>query len=123
MKIVKNKYKSVVDIEIPSTVKDISGMFYNMMGSGNLTSVDLKIPTTITDMSNMFLNNPKLTHVSAIPSHITNIENAFWACTSLKTIEINGNPTQYSNALRESGITTITGSISEETKTAILATK
>lgn len=55
---------------------------------------------------------------------VKSMYNTFSGCTSLTgTIEVNANPTSYDRCLQSTQITGITGSCSQETKDALMATK
>lgn len=65
-----------------------------------------------------------LTTAPVIPNSVTNMSYTFFGCTSLTgTIEVNANPTSYSDCLYSTQITNITGSCSQATKDALMATK
>ena len=75
-------------------------------------------------MSFTFFECPSLTTAPAIPNSVTYMNFTFYGCTSLTgTIEVNANPTNYSDCLKHTQITSITGSCTQATKDALMATK
>ena len=73
-------------------------------------------------MLNTFCNCTSLTDAPEIPDSVTDMSGTFKGCTSLTgTIEINANPANYTNCLRNTQITEIIGSTT--LKAEVLATK
>ena len=105
---------------IPNSVTDMS---YTFWGCKKLTTAPT-IPNSVTDMSYTFNLCSSLTTAPAIPNSVTNMNSTFSECPLLTgTIEINTNPTSYKYCLQSTQITGITGSCSQATKGALLATK
>ena len=78
----------------------------------------------VTNMNGTFMSCTSLTTAPTIPNSVISMESTFANCTSLTgTIEINTNPTSYYDCLKDTQITGITGSCSQATKDALLATK
>ena len=130
---------------IPSYVKDMTCTFD---GCTSLTTTpDMSNASSVTNMSSTFRNCTSLTTASTIPNSVTNMSCTFQDCTSLTTapvipsyvkdmrytfsgctkltgtIEVNANPTSYSNCLKSTQITGITGSCSQTTKDRLMQTK
>ena len=99
--------QSLTDVSnyvIPSTVTDLSGMFYY---SKNL-KVGMKIPNTVTSMSMMYYGCISLVDVPEIPSSVSKIYHTFYNCTSLKKApKIHNRATDVRGAF--SGCTSLTG--------------
>ena len=105
---------------IPSSVKHMSSTFQNCT---SLTTAPA-IPNSVKSMYSTFLGCTKLTTAPAIPNSVTNMQSTFSGCSSLTgTIEVNANPTFYDDCFLGTSITDITGSCSQETKNALMATK
>ena len=105
---------------IPNSVIDMSCTFEMCL---SLTTAPL-IPNSVENMSCTFWYCPALTTVPTIPNSVTNMSSTFFYCTSLtSTIEVNANPTSYDSCLNGTEITGITGSCSQATKDALMATK
>ena len=114
--------------EYENILSDIAGkpvisMNQTFWGCASLTTAPT-IPSSVTDMTHTFRNCRSLTTAPAIPSSVTSMSYTFSGCSSLTgTIEFNANPTYYDDCLKDTQITGITGSCSQETKDALLATK
>ena len=137
--------------EYESILSDIAGkpvisMYQTFWGCTSLTTAPT-IPNSVTDMSFTFSKCEDLTTAPVIPSSVTNMEQTFWFCESLTTaptipssvtnmsytfrdctyltgtIEVNTNPNYYDDCLKNTQITAVTGSCSQETKDALMATK
>ena len=82
------------------------------------------IPSSVTDMDSTFDGCTALTQAPVIPDGVTIMNYTFLNCTSLTgTLTCNANPTWYVYTLKSTGITTIDGSCSKETKAALLITR
>lgn len=83
------------------------------------------IPENASFLLNTFYYCIALEKAPTIPSGAEDIENIFYGCSSLSgSVEINGEHLSvYTNALKGTNITEITGTISDELKANILATK
>ena len=78
----------------------------------------------LTNMFRTFSWCDKLLKAPEIPSNVTNMSYTFEGCTSLtSTIEVNANPSSCTNCLKSTQITGITGSCTQTTKDALMATK
>ena len=78
----------------------------------------------VNTMSFTFFECSSLTTAPTIPNSVTYMNFTFYGCTSLTgTIEVNANPTNYSDCLKHTQITSITGSCTQATKDALIATK
>ena len=130
----------------PTIPNSVTNMFYTFYNCTSLTTAPT-IPNSVTNMNSTFEGCSSLAAAPTIPNSVTKMTNTFWGCTSLTTapaipdsvtkmnytfagctyltgtIEINANPTNYSNCLKYTQITSITGSCSQETKDALMATK
>lgn len=105
---------------IPNNVKIMYGTFQNCI---SLTTAPT-IPNSVTNMRYTFNGCTSLISAPVIPNSVTNMLGTFNGCTSLAgTIEVNANPTSYTNCLKSTQITGITGSCSQATKDALMATK
>lgn len=105
---------------IPNSVTDMSYTFYNCT---SLTTTPT-MPSSVTNMNSTFYKCSNLTTAPTIPSSVTNMGSTFYYCTSLTgTIEVNANPTSHTQCLKSTQITGITGSCSQATKDALMATK
>ena len=104
--------------EIPDSVTKMDNTFYNCT---SLTTAPT-IPDSVTHISSAFRYCTSLTVAPAIPEKTIHISGAFYGCTSLTgTIEINSNPINYNDCLKDTQITSITGLTNM--KTEIFATK
>ena len=87
------------------------------------------IPNSVTKMSSTFKGCTSLTTAPVIPSSVTNVYQTFNGCTSLTgSIEVNGriyisNVYKYGMFIKNTQITEITGSCSNDTKSLLLRTK
>ena len=82
------------------------------------------IGKNVTNLCSTFYNCKSLTEAPVIPEAVTNMNFTFYGCKSLTgALVCNANPIAYNGTLSRTGITTIEGSCSEETKAALLATK
>ncbi|MEE0993068.1 MAG: leucine-rich repeat protein [Bacteroidales bacterium] len=105
---------------IPSGVASIAHTFGYC---ASLTSAPL-IPNSVVDMTGTFESCGALTTAPIIPSNVEIMNDTFNFCTSLSgSLEVNAEPYSYENCLNSTQITSITGSCSQETKDALLATK
>ena len=105
---------------ISSSVTTMDRTFY---GCTSLTTAPT-IPSSVTNMQDTFNGCTSLTTAPVIPSSVTSMYGTFNGCTSLAgTIEVNANPTSYTRCLKSTQITGITGSCSQATKDALMATK
>ena len=83
-----------------------------------------KIPDGVTNMEGTFRSCRSLVTAPTIPANVTDMDGTFASCYGLTgTLICHANPTEYNRALYNTKITAIEGSCSEETKTALLATK
>lgn len=82
------------------------------------------IPNKVTTINYAFYYCEKLASAPVIPESVNDIGLAFYGCFSMSgTIEINSaDLTYYAGALHNTQITAITGSISDDLKTQLLAT-
>ena len=106
---------------IPENVTSVCRTFDNCI---RLTEAP-SLPLSVENIDQAFLDCISLVNSPVIHENITRMEEAFCGCTSLSgAIEINAtNLSVYVNALSGTNITEITGSISDELKAEILATK
>ena len=105
---------------IPNSVTNMNSTF---CGCYKLTTAPA-IPSSVTNMASTFYDCRFLTTAPTIPNSVTNMPYTFYGCTSLTgTIEVNANPSYYTNCLKSTRITGITGSCSQETKDALITTK
>ena len=105
---------------IPNSVTNMNSTF---MGCESLTTAPT-IPSKVTDMDHTFTGCHKLTTAPVIPNSVTSMWGTLSGCYDLTgTIEINANPTEYDKCLEDTQITGITGSCSQATKDALMATK
>ena len=114
----KTSYGEILSSINGKPVNTLHCTFYNCTA---LTTAPT-IPNCAINMRSTFMGCTALTTVSTIPSSVTNMYQTFYGCTSLTgTIEINANPTTYTNCLKNTQITAITGTTT--LKDEILATK
>ena len=107
----------------PAIPNSVMNMWNTFMGCTSLTTAPA-IPISATDMQGTFNSCESLTTAPTIPNSVTNMSYTFYDCTSLTgTIEVNANPSRYTECLKNTQITGITGSCSQETKDALMATK
>ena len=108
----------------PTIPNSVTNMTYTFYGCTSLTiPPDMSNASSVTNMESTFDNCTSLTVAPTIPSSVTNMYRTFYGCTSLTgTIEVNANPSFYSDCLTSTHITGITGSCSQTTKDAVLAT-
>lgn len=107
----------------PTIPSSVTSMFHTFDGCTYLTTAPT-IPSSVSDMNGTFSSCTSLTTAPAIPNSVTSITYAFYCCTSLTgTIEINANPPSYGFCLKSTQINGITGSCSQATKDALMATK
>ena len=108
----------------PTIPNSVTNMTYTFYGCTSLTiPPDMSNASSVTNMESTFDNCTSLTVAPTIPSSVTNMYRTFYGCTSLTgTIEVNANPSFYSDCLTSTHITGITGSCSQTTKDALLAT-
>ena len=107
----------------PVIPNSVTNMVQTFKGCTSLTTAPT-IPSSVKYISYAFYNCRSLTTAPTIPSSVTNMASTFSRCTALTgTIEVNANPTSYSDCLKFTRITGITGSCSQETKDALMATK
>ena len=105
---------------IPNSVTNMSNTFDGCTG---LTTAPT-IPNGVTNMKNTFYGCTSLTSAPVIPGSVTNMNRTFEECTTLTgSLECNANPKYYNECLKGTQITSITGSCSQATKDALLATK
>ena len=90
----------------------------------NLTESPV-IPDKVTSLYYAFYYCEVMKNAPVIPASLKNLEMTFYGCFALSgTLEINSNDiTKYTAALHNTQITNITGSISDDLKSKILATK
>lgn len=112
--------------KIPDGVMDLSFAF----GHCKLMEKAPWIPDSVTEMRSTFVRCTSLAKAPTIPANVVNMgelqyeDGTFCGCTNLTgTLICHANPTKYKWALRDTKITAIEGSCTEETKTALLATK
>lgn len=107
----------------PVISSGVKYMSYAFSGCTSLVNPP-QIPNSVESMEYTFEDCTSLTSAPIIPSGVTTMDRAFYGCTSLSgSIEVNTNPTSYSGCLKNTKITTITGSCSQATKDALLKTK
>ena len=107
----------------PTIPNSVTSMLATFQGCSSLTTAPT-IPNGVTNMVDAFCGCTSLTAAPIIPSNVIYMDSAFYECTSLTgTIEVNANPTSYDDCLGSTQITGITGSCSQETKDALMATK
>ena len=100
----------------PNKVQNIGSAFW---GCYSLESAPT-IPETVDSLYYTFYECHRLTTAPAVPKSVTTMTNAFDSCSRLKTIEINAiNLKYYTDAFKNSGVTWITGSISDDLKQSI----
>ena len=105
---------------IPNSVTNMGSTFVECY---SLTTAPT-IPNSVTNMNGTFFGCTSLTAAPTIPNSVTDMQGTFQNCTSLTgTIEVNANPTSCYYCLQSTRITGITGSCSQETKDALMATK
>lgn len=105
----------------PTIPSSVTNMNYTFDGCTSLTTAPA-ISNGVTDMSSTFMDCTSLTAAPEIPNSVTDMYNTFYYCTSLTgTIEINANPANYGNCLKNTQITAVTGLTT--LKAEILATK
>ena len=103
---------------IPSGVKNMLETFY---WCSSLTTAPA-IPEGITNMYMTFSGCSSLTTAPVIPSSVTSMDSTFLSCKRLTgTIEVNANPTSYTDCFKETQISEITGSTT--LKNELLATR
>ena len=106
----------------PSIPDNIINMIGTFSGCASLTAAPA-IPDGVTNMTNTFSGCASLTAAPAIPDSVTNMPYTFCDCTSLSgSLECNADPEFYACCLSNTQITLITGSCSQATKDALLAT-
>ena len=104
-----------------SNANSVTGMYYAFQNCTSLTAAPT-IPNSVTSMNYTFYGCISLTTAPTIPSSVKYMDSTFDGCTSLTgTIEINANPSNYTECLTNTQITAVTGSTT--LKTEILATK
>ena len=82
-----------------------------------------RIPDQVVSMYGTFNGCRSLVEAPIIQSSVQDMRNIFDNCTALEgTLTCNANPTSYSNALRNTKITAVEGSCSDETKANLMAT-
>ena len=87
---------------------------------GKILSKIAEMP--IVDMRNTFDSCDSLTTAPVIPSSVTSMDSTFLSCKRLTgTIEVNANPTSYTDCFKETQISEITGSTT--LKNELLATR
>ena len=109
-------------LTISDNVVDMQGTFVACWALVDLG--DFKFPSKVENLLDVFSLCGELTTSSVIvvPSKVTDMTRAFDGCSKLSgTIEINANPTKYSECLKNTKITEITGSTN--LKEEILNTK
>lgn len=105
---------------IPDIITDISCAF---AGCKSLI-VPPDIPDGIENMRWAFWNCTSLATAPVVPDSVKDVSHSFDSCTSLSSsIEVNANPVSYAYCLKNTKVSKITGSCSQETKDALLATK
>ena len=122
---------------IPNSVTDMTSTFNGCIslktyvGSTD-TDGDFSnytIPNSVTKMHSTFKGCTSLTTAPVIPSGVTNVYQTFNGCTSLTgSIEVNGNiytsnTFNYGMFIKNTQITEITGSCSNNTKSLLLRTR
>ena len=110
-------------VAAPAIPDSVTNVAYTFSGCANITEAPA-IPNRVTNMHSTFQNCTSLANAPVIPNSITDMGYTFYNCTNLTgTLICHANPTEYNRALYNTKITAIEGSCSEETKTALLATK
>ncbi|MEE0809148.1 MAG: prepilin-type N-terminal cleavage/methylation domain-containing protein [Acutalibacteraceae bacterium] len=103
--------------------KPIIGLYETFGCLPNITTAP-KIPDSVINLDYAFMECPKLTEAPEIPSGVLGMTNAFSDCPNLKgTLVVHANPTSYSNCIRGTQITSISGNCSLQTKVNLLGTK
>ena len=106
-----------------SNANSVTDMRWTFADCTSLTTAPT-IPNSVTNMQHTFDGCTSLTTAPTIPKIVDNMSGTFYGCTSLTgTIEVNANPTDYDRCLYSTQITGITGSCSQATKDALIATK
>ena len=106
-----------------SNANSVTNMNHTFDGCTSLTTATT-ISNSVTSMLCTFLKCESLTTVPTIPSSVTNMTSTFNGCTSLTgTIKVNANPGAYGSCLKSTQITGITGSCTQATIDALIATK
>ena len=105
--------------EIPSSV---TNMYYAFGGCSSLAYAPT-LPDNVTNIKSAFINCSSLEYAPVIPNSVTDMSWAFSCCYSLTgALECNADPSLYESCLEFTQITEITGSCSQATKDALLAT-
>ena len=103
---------------IPSSVTTMNQTF---IWCSSLTTAPV-IPSSVTSMDETFSGCSSLTTAPVIPSSVTSMDSTFLSCKRLTgTIEVNANPTSYTDCFKETQISEITGSTT--LKNELLATR
>lgn len=111
---------------VPNTIKSTKQMFDECL---SLTSIPsgFYIPDSVVEANGTFWECSALTSMPNtfyVGNGVDDIRNIFSLCYNLSgSIRINGTPTQYTDALKQTKVTSITGSCNATTKQNILATK
>lgn len=106
--------------EIPDSVTDMYEAFYECTSLKSASTIG----KNVMNLDKTFYNCKTLTKSPMIPESVANMSFTFYGCKSLTgTLVCNANPITYNGTLSYTGITSIEGACSEETKAALLATK
>lgn len=114
---------SLPDMSDCTQLTSITTMFYDCDQLIDISN--FKFSSTVTDLSGTFKNCNNINKVFVIPSQVNDIDSVFAYCNQLSNdITINStNLTDYQYAIVGTKINQINGTISNDLKTAILATK
>ena len=105
---------------IPAGIRDMGSAFQSCASLVNAPA----IPNSVTDMGFAFYYCTSLAKAPVIPNSVTNMSYTFSGCRNLTgTMICNANPTKYDDALYSTKITSISGSCTDATKQALLATR
>ena len=105
----------------PAIPEGITNMYMTFSGCSSLTTAPV-IPSSVTSMDETFSGCSSLTTAPVIPSSVTSMDSTFLSCKRLTgTIEVNANPTSYTDCFKETQISEITGSTT--LKNELLATR
>lgn len=108
--------------EIPNSVENMCWTFTYCTKLVNLENY--KLPDNLRTMSTAFSHCVSLEKAPMIPSKVINFNSAFAYCQKLTSITINSSKiSMYSEALKNTNISTINGACSQNLKDALLNTK
>ena len=97
----------------------------NMYGALEYTAIETApvIPSGVTNMSGTFIQCLNLRDAPIIPSSVNDMSWTFAGCSSLSdSVEVNANPSVYTDCFAQTPVIEITGTCSQETKDALLGT-